>query len=147
MTRQTYLAKNDEVAREWLLVDATDQVLGRLAARLAVILMGKHKPTYTPHHDVGDFIVVVNAGKVRLTGDKGSQKFYKTYTGHPSGLKLTSYDQMLAEKPEELLAAAVRRMMPKNKLADAQMTKLKVYAGSEHPHAAQNPQPLELQSA
>jgi large subunit ribosomal protein L13 len=147
MNRQTYLAKNDEVAREWRHVDATDQVLGRLAVRLATILTGKHKPTYTPHHDVGDFVVVTNAAKIRLTGAKADQKFFKTFTGHPSGLKQTSYRQMLAHKPEELLTAAVRRMMPKNKLAEAQIKKLKVYAGPEHPHSAQNPQTLEAQSA
>ncbi|GAB4190095.1 MAG: 50S ribosomal protein L13 [Phycisphaeraceae bacterium] len=147
MNRQTYHAKNDEVEQAWLHVDASDQVLGRLATRLAVILMGKHKPQYTPHHDVGDYIVVTNAEKVRLTGNKLDQKLYRTYSGHPSGQKTKTYRQMLEEKPELLVQAAVRRMLPKNKLGVAMLKKLKVYAGPEHPHQAQNPKPLELQNA
>jgi len=147
MNRQTYHAKNDEVAQEWLLVDATDQVLGRLASRLAVILMGKNKPQYTPHHDVGDYIVVLNAEKIRLTGDKLDSKFYQTFSGHPSGRKTTSYRTMIEKQPELLIETAVRRMLPKNKLATKMLSKLKVYRGGEHPHQAQNPQPLELQTA
>ncbi len=147
MNRQTTLANPQTAARQWLHVDATDQVLGRLAVRLATLLMGKHKPTYTPHCDVGDFVVVTNAAQIRLTGDKANQKFYKTFSGHPSGLKLTSYGQMLIDKPELLLEQAVRRMMPKNKLADAQIKKLKVYAGPEHPHSAQNPTTLDPSAA
>ncbi len=144
MNRQTYLAKNDEVTREWRLIDATDQVLGRLAARLATILMGKDKPTYTPHHDVGDYVVVTNASKIRLTGSKLDQKFFQTYSGYPSGQKNYSYRWMLENKPELLLERAVRRMMPRNRLARKQLAKLKVYAGPEHPHQAQQPKLVEL---
>lgn len=147
MNRQTYLAKNDEVAREWVHIDGTDQVLGRLAVRIASILMGKSKPTYTPHHDVGDFVVVTNASKIRLTGTKIDDKFFETYSGHPSGRKTFSYRQMLEEKPDLLLERAVRRMMPRNKLARHQLKKLKVYGGAEHPHSAQQPQDLAIQTA
>lgn len=147
MNRQTYLAKNDEVTREWVHIDATDQVLGRVAVRIAMILMGKTKPTYTPHHDVGDFVVVTNASSLRLTGEKLDNKFFQTFSGHPGGQKRTPYREMLKRKPELLLQRAVRRMMPKNKLAQQQLTKLKVYAGAQHPHQAQNPKALELQSA
>ena len=147
MNRQTYHAKNNEVDQAWHHVDATDQILGRLATRLAVILMGKHKPQYTPHHDVGDFIVVTNARKIRLTGNKLDQKFRQTFSGHPSGRKTCSYRQILEEKPELLIYHAVRRMLPKNKLASQMLSKLKVYSDAEHPHSAQQPQLLELQSA
>ena len=116
MNRQTFIAKNQEVPRQWLAVDATDQVLGRLAVRLAVILMGKHKPQYTPHHDVGDFIVVTHAEKIRLTGQKLDQKFHNVFTGHPGGLKQYSYRWMLENRPERLITLAVQRMLPKNKL-------------------------------
>lgn len=147
MNRQTYHAKNDETPQNWVVVDAADQVLGRLASEIAVILMGKHKPQYTPHHDVGDFVVVINAEKIKLTGNKADQKFHRTFSGHPSGQKLTSYRDMIDQKPELLIEIAVRRMLPKNKLAYKMLSKLKVYAGPDHPHAAQNPQPLELQTA
>ncbi len=144
MNRQTYLAKNDEVPRQWLHADATDQALGRLASRLAVVLMGKHKPQYTPHHDVGDFIVVTNVEKMRVTGSKPDQKFYKTYSRYPGGLKQYSFRWMLEHKPELLLTNTVRRMLPKNKLARHMLKKLKVYRGPEHPHQAQRPQPLAI---
>ena len=144
MNRQTYLAKNDEVSRSWIHVDAADQILGRLSTRLATILMGKHKPEYTPHTDVGDFVVVTNAQQIRLTGSKLDQKFYQTYSGYPSGQKQHSYRWMLEHKPEKLLENAVRRMLPKNRLARKQLAKLKIYRGAEHPHQARNPQPLEL---
>ncbi len=144
MNRQTYLAKNDEVKQDWWVVDASDQVLGRLATKLAVILMGKHKPTYTPHHDVGDFIVVLNAEKIALTGAKADQKVYKTYSGHPSGQKTYTYRWMIENKPELLIEESVRRMLPKNKLARHMLKKLKVYRGGEHPHQAQQPQVLEV---
>lgn len=147
MNRQTYLAKNDEVAREWVHIDATDQVLGRLASQIAMILMGKDKPTYTPHHDVGDFVVVTNAEKIRVTGAKLDQKFHEHFTGHPSGRKVTSFREVLAKHPERLIEEAVRRMMPKSKLGVAQSKKLKAYAGEEHPHTAQAPKTLELQTA
>ncbi len=144
MNRQTTLAKNDEVKRNWVVVDATDQVLGRLSVKIAMILMGKTKPTYTPHHDVGDFVIVTNVDKIRLTGAKLEQKHFKSYSGHPDGLKLRSYGWMLQNKPELLLERSVRRMMPKNKLATHQLKKLKSYRGSEHPHQAQQPTALSL---
>jgi large subunit ribosomal protein L13 len=144
MNRQTYLAKNNEVARSWRHIDASDMVLGRLATRLAVILLGKDKPTYTPHHDVGDYVVVTNVDKLRLTGAKLDNKFFQTYSGYPGGQKNFSYRWMLEHKPELLLERAVRRMMPRNRLARQQLTKLKIYQGGEHPHQAQTPQPVEL---
>lgn len=144
MNRQTYIAKNEEVPRRWLQVDATDQVLGRLATRLAKVLLGKHKPEYTPHHDVGDFVVVTNAEHIKITGRKLDQKHLKRYTGYPSGLKLTSYRDQLEKRPEKLIEEAVRRMLPKNKLARHQLKKLKVYRGTDHPHAAQQPEPLDV---
>jgi len=147
MNRQTFHAKNNEVPQDWHVVDATDKILGRMATELAVILMGKNKPQYTPHHDVGDFIVVTNAEKIKLTGRKLDDKLYRTYSGHPSGQKTKTYRQMVAEKPELLVSEAVRRMLPKNKLGVAMLKKLKVYAGSEHPHQAQDPKPLELKKA
>ena len=147
MTRQTTHAKNGEVERGWVHVDAADQVLGRLATRIAVTLMGKDKPTYTPHHDVGDFVVVTNAAQVRVTGNKLDQRHHQSYSGHPSGLKLTSLREVREKQPEKLILEAVRRMLPKNKLGSAMLKKLKVYPAGEHPHAAQNPRPLELQTA
>jgi large subunit ribosomal protein L13 len=147
MNRQTFHAKNHEVPRNWRIVDADDQVLGRLATQVATTLMGKDKPQYTPHHDVGDFVVVTNAAKVRLTGRKLDQKFYSSYSGYPGGLHQTSYRELLEKKPEFLVELAVRRMLPKNKLGEAMIKKLKVYAGESHPHAAQQPVPMELQTA
>jgi large subunit ribosomal protein L13 len=147
MNRQTFHAKNHEVPQAWHHVDATDQILGRMATRIAVILMGKHKPEYTPHHDVGDFVVITHAEKIRLTGNKLDQKLYRTFSGHPSGQKTRTYRQMIETRPELLLETTVRKMLPKNKLGAAMLKKLKVYAGPDHPHQAQDPQPLELQSA
>ena len=144
MNRQTYLAKNDEVAQQWWVVDATDQVLGRLSTRLATILMGKHKPQYTPHQDVGDFIVVTHADKIKLTGNKADQKLFKHYSGYPSGQKTRSYRWMLEHRPEELLRNSVRRMLPKNRLARQMLKKLKIYRGDAHPHQAQQPKPLAV---
>ncbi len=144
MNRQTYHAKNDEVAQDWHHVDATGQVLGRLASKLAVILMGKHKPTYTPHHDVGDFVVVTNAEKIVITGAKLDQRVHQTFSGHPSGRKTQTLRQVREAHPERLIEEAVRRMLPKTKLGRQMHSKLKVYAGSEHPHTAQQPQPLQL---
>jgi len=144
MNRQTYLAKNNEVEQHWQHVDATDHVLGRLATQLAMVLMGKNKPEYTPHHDVGDFVVVTQAQNIRLTGAKLDQKFYNTYSGHPSGQKSYSYRWMMEHKPELLLKNAVRRMLPKNKLGKKMLSKLKVYRDDQHPHQAQQPQPLAL---
>ncbi len=147
MNRQTFHAKNNEVPQTWHHVDATDLILGRMATRIAVILMGKHKPEYTPHHDVGDFVVVTNAEKIKLTGNKLDQKLYRTFSGHPGGQKTRTYRHMIETRPELLLETAVRKMLPKNKLASAMLKKLKVYAGPDHPHQAQDPQTLELQSA
>ena len=147
MNRQTTLAKNNNVAQDWLLVDATDQVLGRLSTQIAMILMGKTKPTYTPHHDVGDFVVVLNAEKIKVTGKKLDQKTHEHFTGHPSGRKVQSFRTVLATHPERLIEESVRRMLPKSKLGEKMLGKLKVYAGSEHPHQAQNPKTLQLQSA
>ena len=141
---KTYSAKKGEVEQKWYLVDAEDKILGRLASRIALVLQGKNKPTYTPHIDTGDFVVVTNAEKVRLTGKKPKQKKYEFYSGYPGGLKEVPFSKMLKEKPEEIIRLAVRRMLPKNKLAMQMFKKLKVYKGSEHPHQAQNPEPLKL---
>ena len=144
MNRQTTLAKNEELQRNWLQVDATNQILGRLSVKLAMILMGKTKPEYTPHVDVGDFVVVTNVEKLIVKGSKPTTKFFQTFSGYPSGQKRFSYEWMLQNKPELLLERSVRRMLPKNKLASAMLKKLKIYQGSEHPHQAQNPQPVSL---
>ncbi len=138
----TISVKPADVQREWFVVDAEDVVLGRLSTRIATVLMGKHKPTYTPHIDTGDYVVVVNCGKVKLTGKKlDTQKYYR-YSGYFGGLKETTAREMLAKKPEHLVHEAVRRMLPKNKLARQQIKKLKIYPGTEHPHAAQSPKPF-----
>ena len=144
MNRQTYLAKNNEVPQEWQQVDASGQILGHMATRIATILMGKNKPQYTPHHDVGDFVVVVNADKITLTGAKLDQKFHQTYSRHPGGQKNYSYRWMVQNRPELLIQNAVRRMLPKNRLARQMLKKLKVYRGTEHPHHAQQPVSLAL---
>lgn len=141
---RTYMAKKETVERKWYLVDAEGQVLGRLAAKLARILQGKHKPIYTPHVDTGDFVVVVNAEKVRVTGKKLTQKMYQRYSGYPGGLKERLLGEMLARRPERVLELAVRRMLPKTKLGDKMFRKLKVYKGPHHPHQAQQPEPLTL---
>lgn len=140
---KTYMAKPSDVKQAWWLVDATDKVLGRLASDIATILMGKHRPTYTPHIDTGDFVVVVNADKVALTGNKLQQKRYTWYTGY-MGLRVETAEQRKARRPELLIKHAVRRMLPKNKLAFKMLDKLKIYAGAEHPHQAQRPEPKEL---
>ncbi len=140
---KTYMAKPGELEQKWWLVDATDKVVGRLASDIAVILMGKHRPTYTPHVDTGDFVVVVNAEKLVFTGNKWEQKKYTWYTGYP-GLRSITAEQRKERKPEMILEEAVRRMLPKNKLASKMLSKLKVYAGNDHPHQAQMPEPKEL---
>lgn len=140
----TYMAKKGELAQQWHVVDASNQVLGRLASRLATILQGKHKPTYTPHVDTGDFVIVLNADKVRVTGNKAAVLTYETYSRYPGGHKYYSYDRMVTKHPEKLLTLAVRRMLPKNKLGRDMLTKLKVYRGDKHPHAAQQPVELKL---
>ncbi len=141
---KTYMAKPADVVRQWHLVDATDKSVGRLAAQIARLLMGKHRPTYTPHVDSGDFVVVINAEKVKFTGTKWKTKEYKRYTGYPGGLWHEKAEHLRDRKPTEILKLAVRRMLPKNKLAFHMITKLKLYAGPNHPHQAQNPQPLEI---
>ena len=144
MERQTYFAKPGEVDRNWHVIDADGKVLGRLATEIATRLMGKHKPQYTPHTDTGDFVIIINADKVHLTGRKLDQKFRKTYSGYPGGQRQISYRKLLERNPAEVFELAVRRMLPKNALGLKQLKKMKVYAGAEHPHAAQQPQPLEL---
>jgi large subunit ribosomal protein L13 len=140
---KTTLAKTGESGGKWHLVDADGQVLGRLATRLATVLMGKHLPTYTPHVLSGDFVVLINAEKVKLTGRKMVQKEYDRYTYHPGGRKVESVNTMMQKHPERVIALAVRRMLPKNKLGDHMIKRLKVYKGTAHPHAVQNPKPLK----
>ena len=140
---KTFMAKPSEVKQEWLLVDATNKVVGRLASEIAVRLMGKHRPTYTPHVDTGDFVVVIHADKVKFTGKKWEQKQYTRYTGY-TRLRTESAADRLAKKPEMILMEAVRRMLPKNRLAVKMLSKLKVYAGATHPHQAQEPKLVEL---
>jgi large subunit ribosomal protein L13 len=141
---KSYMARPLEVERKWYVVDAEGKHLGRLATEIVRVLRGKNKPQYTPHVDVGDFVVVVNADRVALTGRKAEQRVYRRHSGYPGGMKETSYEQMLARKPTEVLRKAVYGMMPKTRLARKQFKKLKIYAGPEHPHAAQDPQTLEV---
>lgn len=140
----TYMAKPNEVERKWYVVDAAGQTLGRLATRIAEVLRGKHKPTFTPHVDTGDYVIVVNAEKVKLTGNKWEQKKYYRHSGYPGGLKETPYNKLVEKKPELIIEKAVRGMIPHNKLGRKIMKKLKVYAGPEHPHQAQQPEVMEL---
>ena len=141
---KTYHAKPGEIEREWLLVDATDVTLGRLASEIAQILKGKRKPQYTPHVDTGDFVIVVNASKVKLTGNKLADKKYYHHSGFPGGLKETPISDLLAKDPRKVIEAAVKGMLPKNTLGRAMGLKLKVYAGTEHPHVAQKPRQITL---
>ena len=141
---KTFTAKNETVQRDWYLVDASGKTLGRLAAELARRLRGKHKPVYTPHIDTGDYIVVVNAEKVAVTGNKLADKQYHRFTGYVGNLKTETLAQALERHPERVIEIAVKGMLPKNTLGRAMYRKLKVYAGAEHPHAAQQPQPLEI---
>lgn len=144
MRRQTYFAKKGEVAQNWHVVDATDVPLGRLASKVAVVLMGKHRPEYTPHVDTGDFVVVLNAGKVGLTGNKATTKLKTRYTGYPGGLKAETFGSVRERRPERLVEDSVRRMLPKNRLGRVMLKKLKVYAGDEHPHQSQQPEPMAV---
>lgn len=144
MERRTYSAKAPEVVRQWFVVDAEGKTLGRLATAVAATLRGKNKPTYTPHVDTGDFVVVINADKVRVTGNKETQKMYYRHSGYSGGLSETSLKDMRARHPERIIEFAVQGMLPRNTLGKAQMRKLKIYTGTSHPHAAQNPSPLEL---
>lgn len=141
---KTYYAKPREVEREWLLIDATDQVLGRVAAKAAHLLKGKHKPQYTPHIDTGDFVIIINADKIKVTGVKSTDKVYYHHTGHAGGLKSETFEEAMAKHPERVIEHAVKGMLPKNTLGRAQGMKLKVYAGPDHPHAAQKPREIKM---
>jgi large subunit ribosomal protein L13 len=142
--KYTYSAKDADVQGKWYVVDASDAVLGRLASAVAARLRGKHNPLFTPHMDVGDFIVVINADKIRLTGKKWVQKLYHRHTGYIGGLKTVSARELMEKRPEELIRKAVKGMLPKNKLGSRLYTKLKVYAGADHPHEAQRPESLKV---
>ena len=137
---KSYIAKPAEVERKWYVIDAEDKTLGKIASEIASILRGKKKPIYTPHVDTGDYVIVINAEKVRVTGKKEEQKIYKSHSGYPGGLKETTLRELRAKKPEEIIRHAVKGMMPKGKLGRQMFKKLKVYAGPEHPHTAQNPE-------
>ena len=141
----TFMAKPGQVPQRWFLFDANDQIVGRLAVQIATILRGKHRPEYTPHIDTGEFVVVINAEKVRFTGKKLDSQTYSHYSHHAGGLRVVTAREQLAKDPTQVLLAAVRRMVPRNRLGRAQMTKLKVYAGSSHPHQAQQPQEFKSQ--
>lgn len=141
---KTYMAKPLEVERKWYVIDASGQTLGRLASEVASILRGKHKPTYTPHVDTGDFVIVINADKIVLTGNKLDQKKYRRHSGYPGGLKEMTYRNLLDKRPEKAIEVAVKGMLPHNRLGRKMFTKLKVYRGSEHPHQAQKPEVREL---
>ena len=141
---RTYSPKPGEVVRSWHVIDAEEVVLGRLATHVATLLRGKHEPTFAPHVDTGDFVIVVNAGKVVLTGNKRDNKFAYRHSGYPGGLRKRSFGELLDTRPDRLLEKVVKGMLPKNKLGRAQGKKLKVYAGPDHPHAAQQPKPFEI---
>ena len=141
---KTYMARPDEIEPKWWLVDANEKVVGRLASDIAMVLMGKNRPTYTPHVVIGDHVVVINAEKVVLTGRKNQQKFMKSYSGYPGGLKEVPYSKIREKHPERMIERAVERMLPKSSMGAIMFKKLKVYAGPEHPHNAQQPQPLEV---
>jgi large subunit ribosomal protein L13 len=141
---KTFQAKQGEISRDWYLVDAHAKILGRLASEIAHRLRGKHKPTYTPHTDTGDFVIVVNAGEVLLTGKKLTDKVYYSHSGYPGGIKATTAGKMLQTKPEEVLRMAVKGMLPKNTLGRAMLKKLKIYASGDHPHEAQCPRILDI---
>ena len=142
--QKTTLAKKGMVDQSWFVVDAQNQILGRLAAKIAMVLMGKHRPGYTAHVDTGDFVVVTNCEKIRLTGKKALVKEYDHYTYHMSGRRVVTFERMMRDKPEKIITEAVRRMLPKSKMGRYMLAKLKVYRGTEHPHAAQQPQVMEL---
>ena len=141
---KTVSAKKDEVARQWYVVDARGQTLGRLSTEIANRLRGKHKASFTPHVDTGDYVIVINADKVKVTGRKAQDKMYYHHTGFPGGIKSISFEKLQDKAPERIIEAAVKGMMPKNKLSRAMMSKLKIYAGSEHPHGAQQPVKLDI---
>jgi large subunit ribosomal protein L13 len=142
---RTYQATAQDRERDWYVVDAEGKTLGRLATQIADVLRGKRKPTYTPHVDVGDFVIVVNAGKVAVTGDKREKKLYWRHTGYPGGIRFQSLGTLLEKRPEEVIRRAVKGMLPRNRLARQQLRKLKIYAGPDHPHQAQKPEALEIE--
>lgn len=146
LTEQTISVSHENALRDrrWVLIDADGHALGRVASRAASVLRGKHRPDFTPHQDAGDFVVIINAAKVKLTGGKAEDKVYHRHTGYPGGIRTTTAGKMLEEKPERLIETAVRGMLPKNRLGRQLFTKLKVYRGTEHPHLAQRPQPIKL---
>ena len=141
---KTYVANSNDRQRDWLVVDATGQTLGRLATQIATALRGKNKPEFTPHCDTGDFVIVVNAEKIHVTGNKRADKRYYRHSGYPGGIRSRTLAEMLERRPEEVIRKAVKGMLPRNRLARRQITKLKVYAGPDHPHVAQKPEPLEI---
>ena len=141
---KTFIAKKEDVQRDWHVIDATDKVLGRMASRIAMILQGKTKPTYTPHVDTGDFVVVTNAEKIKLTGNKMNEKVYYSHSGYPGGFKEIPIKKWMDKHPDRIVTLAVKRMLPKTKLGNAMLKKLKVYAGPDHSHEAQQPKTLEL---
>lgn len=143
---KTYMAKKEEMLhkKKWYLIDATDKILGRMATRIATILMGKHQPIYTPNVDTGDFIVVINAEKIKLTGKKPLQKTYQTYSGYAGGRNVTPFERMIVKAPAKVVGLAVKRMLPQTRLGNSMFTKLKIYAGPKHPHQAQEPTKLKI---
>ena len=141
---KTFSARPAAVQREWLLVDATDKTLGRLVSRISMVLRGKHKPEFTPHVDTGDYVVVINAEKIRVTGNKENDKVYYRHTGYPGGIKSTNVARLRATKPTEIIRLAAKGMLPRGPLGYAMLKKLKIYAGNEHPHASQTPRQIEL---
>ena len=141
---KTFSAKAEDVQRDWYVVDASEKTLGRLASEIAHRLRGKHKPEYTPHVDTGDYIVVINAEKIRVTGAKATDKMYHRHTGYPGGIRSMPFEQLIEKAPERVIQGAVKGMLPRNPLGRAMFKKLKVYAGAEHPHTAQQPQPLNI---
>jgi large subunit ribosomal protein L13 len=145
-SNKTFVANQDTRQREWVLVDAEGKTLGRLATRVAEVLRGKHKPDFTPHVDTGDFVVVINAEKIRVTGDKLNSKIYWRHSGYPGGIKSRTLGELLDRQPEEVIRKAVRGMLPRNRLARKQLLKLKVYAGPDHPHEAQSPKEIEVEA-
>lgn len=142
----TYVAKGSEIERAWYVVDAADKTLGRLTTEIAMVLMGKNKPTYTPFLDTGDYVIVINAEKVKVTGNKAEKKIYSYHTGYPGGLKEQNFNTMIAKRPERVIELAVKGMLPKNTLGRQMLKKLKVYAGAEHPHEAQQPVALDIKA-
>ncbi|MCU0551316.1 MAG: 50S ribosomal protein L13 [Leptolyngbya sp. Prado105] len=146
MENKTYLPAIAEIQRDWYVVDAAGQRLGRLATEIAMILRGKNKPTYTPHLDTGDFVIVINADKIEVTGKKRTQKLYRRHSGRPGGMKTESFEKLQARLPERIIEQAVKGMLPKNSLGRQLFTKMKVYAGAEHPHASQQPKVLEIKT-